>query len=95
MQHNDTQNAPEVRTTKAPKAFTLPTALVASLCFITGLVRTWAGYEAHGIEYAYHAAIPLLPLCLFFTLFVLLLGSRNKPNALIALTGALLTAVLI
>lgn len=75
--------------------FTLPTKILAVLSFIAAVSAAAVAYRDHGLQYAYHAAVPLLPLCGFFALFAYLVNERQKFLTSIALLAAVLAAVLI
>lgn len=77
------------------KLFTIPVRVSATVALLAGIGRTYTAYNLYGAEYAYHAAIPLLPICAFFCLFAFLINDRSKPLSVIAVLAGLFSGSLI
>ena len=77
------------------KIITIPTRIAAVTALAAGIGRTFEAHELYGAEYAYHAAIPLLPICLFFCLFGFLMPKQSIVLSVIAVLAGFFTASLI
>lgn len=77
------------------KIITLPIRIAAVAALAAGIGRAVEAHELYGAEYAYHSAVPLLPICLFFCLFGLLMPKQSVALSVIAVLAGFFTASLI